>query len=558
MSQTSPIAALAALSRSFGREAAREKKGLLEAVGGLRRVGARELVALHDTLCFLRAYPDDRAVLEAVLRVGSRLREWVAALPDGGGTSSVLELGIPGSSNTHYYSFGVLRRLVPAVPGCLEVDWDGYEDDIPLHNALVLLVAPGERQGLDDIELTWRDWLDRCKPDPTRSDLEFLLGLFERAPVDLETKGYIFDSCALPVTFSFTRPGTGLFDLARPVDRICYQRKEIDRRKVPLRPMIEEPLGEAKLVSKRVGRELLELALSTLCCRNLEILMLTWADPGDCWLLDCGRGVQVMLIGSLPETRDPFNTSYCHLVLKNGVPIGYGPASICLGTCEMGLNLFPAFRGGEVTFLWGQLMRCFHQVLGAQYFYLTSYGMGSGNPAAIKTGAFWFYRKLGFRAERPEIEALAREEEERMRARPGYRSDRKMLLRLSVTDAYLDLSDGRCPRVEQGRWGQRQTRLMEERFGGDRERGAAECATRIARLLGVDDLERWTADERHALRSTAPILCLVPGVEAWSARERKLAVRFIEAKGARSEAASDALLLKHEKLAAALRELARE
>ena len=32
---------------------------------------------------------------------------------------------------------------------------------------------------------------------------------------------------------------------------------------------------------------------------------------------------------------------------------------------QMGLNLFPAFRGGEVTFIWGQLMRCFHQVLGA-------------------------------------------------------------------------------------------------------------------------------------------------------------------------------------------------
>ena len=558
MSKTSPIAELAARSRSFGPDAARAKLELLEAIELEGRIGARDLVPLHDTLCFLRAYPDDARVLDAVRRVGGRLREWVDALPDGGATTSLLELGLPGSSNTHYYSFGVLRHLVRMYPDCLEIDWEGLEDDIPLHNALIPLITPGEQQGLDDIELTWESWLERCKPDPDQSDLEFILGIFERADLALEVKAYLFDSCALPVTFTFERPGTGLFETVRTVDRLHYQRVEIDRRRAPRAPLTRNPLPEVKLVPTTTGRELLRLALATLCCRNLEILMLTWADPNDCWLLDCGRGVQVMLIGSLPETRDPFNTSYCHLVLKNGMPIGYGPASICLGTCEMGLNLFPAFRGGEVTFLWAQLMRCFHQVLGAQYFYLTAYGMGSGNPAAIKTGAFWFYRKLGFRAEMPEIEALALEEEEKMRERPGYRSDRSMLHRLSVTGAYLDLSGGECPRVNQGLWGNRQTWLLEERFGGDRVRGEKQCARELARRLSIDDLSRWSPDEKRALRSVAPLLSLIPGIAEWSAREKRAAVRFIKEKGSRTEARSDALLLKHPKLLEGLRELTRE
>lgn len=558
MSKTSPIAELAAKSRSFSPDAARDKKRLLEVIAGERRIGARDLVALHDTLCFLRAYPDSRAILEAVETVGSRLREWVHALPDGGDTASLLELGIPGSSNTHYYSFGVLRRLVRMYPGCLEIDWAGLEDDIPLHNALIPLITAGERQGLDDIELTWETWLERCKPDPEGSDLEFVLGIFERADLDLEVKAFLFDSCAIPITYSFEQLGTGLFDTRRGVERIHYQRKAVDRRHLPLAPMARKPLPEVKLVPKRLGGELLKLALATLCCRNLEILMLTWADSGDCWLLDCGRGVQVMLIGSLPETRDPFNTSYCHLVFKNGVPVGYGPASICLGTCEMGLNLFPAFRGGEVAFLWAQLMRCFHQVLGAQYFYLTAYGMGSGNPAAIKTGAFWFYRKLGFRAEMPEIETLAREEEARLRANPGARSDRQMLLRLSVTGAYLDLSDGLCPRVNQGLWGNRQTRYLEERFGGDRDRGEQQCARELARRLSIGDLARWSANEKRALRSVAPLLRLIPGIAKWSGREKRGVVRFIKAKGARSEARSDGLLLKHTKLVEGLRWLTQE
>lgn len=554
---TSPIAELATKSRVFGPVAAAAKKDLLRAIAAERSIGARALVSLHDTLCFLRAYPDDRAVLVAVEAVGSSLRDRVAALPEGGDTSTLLDRGIPGSSNTYVYSFGVLRHLVRFHPDCLEIDWKGLEDDFALHNALIPLMTPGERQGLDDTELTWRTWIDRCRPGPGRSDLEFVLGFFERADLDLELKGYLYDSCALPVTYSFERRGTGIFDTVRDVARVHYQRAENDRRRFPLAPVIREPLPAAKLAAESTGRELLQLALAALSCRNLEILMLTWANAADCWSIDCGRGVQVVLIGALPETRDPFNTSYFHLVLKNGVPIGYGPASICLGTCEMGLNLFPAFRGGEVRFLWAQLMRCFHHVLGAQHFCLTPYAMGSGNPAAIESGAFWFYRKLGFRAELPEIEALAREEEAKMRARPGYRSDRKMLHRLSVTGADLDLSGGRCPRVNPGAWGNQQTRFLEERFGGDRARGQRRCARQVARRLAIDDLATWSADEKHALRSVAPLLCLVPGVAEWTAREKRAAVRFVKAKGARSEARTDALLLEHTKLAEGLRRLDR-
>ena len=96
----------------------------------------------------------------------------------------------------------------------------------------------------------------------------------------------------------------------------------------------------------------------------------------------------------------------------------------------MGINLFPEFRGGEIRHLYAQFMRVLHHHLGVEYFFLTSYGMGEGNEDAIRSGAFWFYRKLGFRAANPEVEALARTEEARMHAAPGYRSDRRMLRRL--------------------------------------------------------------------------------------------------------------------------------
>ena len=77
------IRALAELSRKFGSSSAVQKVRLLNAIAQERRVGVRALIRLHDTLCFMRAYPDDRRVLDAVEAVSRRLRDWVLELPAG-------------------------------------------------------------------------------------------------------------------------------------------------------------------------------------------------------------------------------------------------------------------------------------------------------------------------------------------------------------------------------------------------------------------------------------------------------------------------------------------
>ena len=135
-----------------------------------------------------------------------------------------------------------------------------------------------------------------------------------------------------------------------------------------------------------------------------------------------------------------------------------------------------------------------------------------------------------------------------MRENPGYRSDISILRRLSKTGAYFDLSDGACRPVSQGRLGTQLTRFIEERFGGDRRLAEARCSTRVARDLGVSDLRTWTAQERDALRQIAPTLAMLEGLSAWSVQEKRKAVRFIRAKGGRSEAGTDRMLFEHVRL----------
>jgi hypothetical protein len=385
------------------------------------------------------------------------------------------------------------------------------------------------------------EWVERCKKDPHQTDLQFLLRLFEREHLSLEEQAYLFESCEIPVRYTLQAPGTGRCEMAHQVERVHYQRGPVDRTKFPLRRIIRRPFTRL-----RQGEgSLIDLALKALCCRNLEIAPLIYAYDRDVLLANCGKGLQIVLAGVLPDYRDAMESAFFFLVLKNGVPIAYGPASISFGCCEMGINLFPEFRGGEIRHIYAQFMRLLHHVLGVQYFFLTRYGMGEHNPEAIRSGAFWFYRHLGFEPTNPEVEALARSEEQRRAHDPEHRSDRRTLRRLSHTRAFFDLSRGTVRPVDLGGMGVRQSRLIEERYGGDRPLAERRLALRMARALGIADLRTWDAHERRALKIFAPFLALGRSPAGWSARSRAAMVRIIRTKGSRSERKVDRMLCAH-------------
>jgi hypothetical protein len=533
-----PIHALHAISRTFGKTATWRKGSLLRKIAKTKRFKPRDLLVLHDTLDFMRAYPDDADLRRRVLDQVARLREHA-------GPARLRNTGFPGSTNTYAYSYGVLQQMVGFFPGCLEVDWEEVEDEQPLLDALELLVTPGENQGLEDIRITLREWLDRCKADPGRTDLEFLLDLFDRSPLPPQVRVHLFETCDLPVRYDLRVPGTGRCEVSWPAGTIHYQKRDVARERFPLAPRIRRPIGTLETLDVRSGAALVGRSLAALCSRNLEIYPLIYANSRDVVYARCGRGLHLALVGVQPEFRSPLESLYFFLLLKNGVPIAYGPASVFAGCCEMGINLFPEYRGGEIRYLYAQFMRVLHHHLGVEYFFLTSYGMGEGNEDAIKSGAFWFYRKLGFRAANPDVEALARREEARMREEPGYRSDRRMLRRLAPTAAYLDLSDGRRTPVDFGRLGIAQSRYLTEEFGGDRERGETRGAARGARVLKVDRAARAT-------RRLAPLLGMIPDLGRWSARDRARLARALRAKDGRSEVAAARLFNAHETFRAAI------
>ena len=125
--------------------------------------------------------------------------------------------------------------------------------------------------------------------------------------------------------------------------------------------------------------------------------------------------LEIVVLGVLPEKRLPVRAGYAPFFFRNGIPVGYGDAFLLGQKIEVSFNIFPAFRRGESAWTFARLLKLYQQLFGSRVFTIDPYQVGLGNDEAIESGAFWFYRKLGFRPTDPKIERLARAEEKRRR-----------------------------------------------------------------------------------------------------------------------------------------------
>src|SRR5437879_12662485 len=73
MGASSFLRRLQRLKAEYGPGRARPKLELLSALERRALPYAREVLRLHETLCFLRAYPDDATILARVGRMPARL-----------------------------------------------------------------------------------------------------------------------------------------------------------------------------------------------------------------------------------------------------------------------------------------------------------------------------------------------------------------------------------------------------------------------------------------------------------------------------------------------------
>jgi hypothetical protein len=164
--------------------------------------------------------------------------------------------------------------------------------------------------------------------------------------------------------------------------------------------------------------------------------------------------------------------------------------------------------------------------------------LGHENEEAIRSGAWWFYQKIGFQPRSYVAGRLLRQELARMRRRPGHRSSPQTLRSLARHNLYYYLGRPRSdvigadflPNV-----GLKISNYLAQRFGSDGAEAARVCSREAAAHLQVGSLRGFTVGERLAWERWAPLVCVLPGVARWRPADKQSLVRVIRAKGGRRE-----------------------
>jgi hypothetical protein len=457
--------------------------------------------------------------------------------------------GIAGTGLSALFSYGVTRHLARTHPSQVSIDWDGYAHEARLGSALPRFIPLLEEDAMVEAHPPYLAWLNAAAGGERRA-LKWLLENIECLPGTFEEKAELFDSLELYLRWNLAGSRAARTHARIVTPQLFYHRSPLIRRaEVSLEREFAAPEIPVRRLPAREAAKLLDLARDTSAVRYRELHGFTHGDAGHAWEANLGRGVRVLVCGIAPARRLPLRAYHAGMFFKNGVPSGYVEGISLAERMEIGFNLYYTFREGETAWIYAKLVALFHQLLGVECFSVDPYQIGQDNEEAIESGAFWFYRKLGFRPVSPEAVRLAQAEERKAAARPLYRTPPRALRELAQSHMVWE-----APGADRGAWdnfearklGMAVARRTRMRHGGNTDAARQAAARRVAKALGM------ATEAAAAASNLALVVNLIPDLERWSAGEKRLCRDWLRAKSATEEAGYLRLLAKSERLRRAL------
>ena len=502
------------------------------------------LIRFHETLLFLRAFPQAPSVLRAAERILNNFHKKVEALTKAAADMDDFDTfefsGIAGTQMEDTLSFDVASWLVSRMPGEVEIAWDNYEPGRQLGNTGPRFVPLLEDDAYVEADTPWRTWLEAASGASIKkknATPAWLIASFEKLPLPSQQKAELYESLRVPLRWSLKNSPITRTRNWRPVREVFYHSEAdqtglISRSQVSLADELAKRPPKLTKLQRKDGAEIIELIREVMLVRYRELYGTTLGDPCSVVKADVGRGVEIYLWNLPPDRRLPLRAYVAGLTLKNGVPINYIEA---IGLCEwmeVGFNTFYTFRGGEAGWIYAQVLRCLCHIMGTTCVSVYPYQLGHENEEAIASGAFWFYRKLGFRPGRLELQKLAEHEEKKIAEDPKYRTPARTLKRLAAGHVFYEL-----PGSEVGAWdkfsprkiGLRVNKSMAQEFNGDAVRMRADSKRALEKVLTVNT-SRWTLLEKQAFENLALVLTRTSALNNWTREERDSLVEIIRAK----------------------------
>src|SRR5256714_6106011 len=494
-------ATLEVLKAQFGKSESKPARHLLD-LSKSRISDAKSLIEFHETLLFLRAYPPSVAILKLVEKILKKFDKRLAQLYELDADLSPLDdpevSGIVGTSVTSNFSYAIARHLATKYSGQVSIDWDWFENEDQWGATLPRILPLLEEDTMVEAHVPYRVWLKAARG--RANELAWLINRFENLQLPNRAKAELYDSLKLHLRWKFSLRASRTHMKLPVTTTFIHDEPLIQRRDISLAVELNSPGISVEKLSRAGGENILDLARETSAVRYRELHGFTYGDPARVLKADLGRGTQAFVMGVPPEHRLPLRAYHAALIFKNGIPVAYFEGLSIFERMESGFNLYYTFRDGETAWLYARILRLMRQLLGVTVFSIEPYQIGHENEEGIESGAFWFYRKLGFRPVRPELMRLTLSEEQKIATKRDYRTSARTLRRLAAGHMLFELSldQKQIDGVARREWdhfavrnlGLAVQRRMSRDFNSEAAKIRADAVKFVKRALGLRT-DRW-------------------------------------------------------------------
>ncbi|MBL0341530.1 MAG: hypothetical protein IPP71_11655 [Bacteroidetes bacterium] len=252
------------------------------------------------------------------------------------------------------------------------------------------------------------------------------------------------------------------------------------------------------------------------------------------------RGLDVYLFMMDKDHRLPIENYTGFVAYRNGVPLGYGGGWIFIDRCEIGVNIFETFRGGENNLIFINIMRVYNMVFGVSKFVVPPYQFGEDNEEGLQSGAFWFYYKLGYRSCDASIKKIADKEWLKINSKKGYRTPITVLKKFTESPVELILKKSLF-HFEPKQLSIAITRFVAKKFEGNHEMAIAWSLRILRNFNGAEGFQKWPTAEKNTFKYLSILVAACAQQTVFTNEEQESIVTVLRKKGSDEMAFSIAI-----------------
>ncbi len=466
---------LFSIRRSFGKQQAAEKIKLLNNIQLTALKSKKAFQLYSDTLLFFTAYPDNKKIYTLANQSLYQLHVYIQANEKR--QYSLYNTGITGTAVCAAFGFEIVKWLQKYYRANIRIDSFEAADE-QIQAILSAMMSKLESEILQDSYFDWKEWIQRTLR-PEENLLDGLLAIFENNDSRPEVKDELWTSIGVNIQISFATHGVLTGSLIIPYYHRSLIRKNI--KQTILKP-VKVKLSQSEAV------QIIDCSRMILLRHLREIDSISFADATLVSYYQLPRGISIALMEMIPERRHPIDSYMGYTVFKNGLPVAYAGSWLLFDSGRIGLNVFPAYRGGESQYIFHQVLQLHAQVYRLKRFTVDPYQIGNKNSDGIHSGAFWVYYHAGFRPLLPVTLELAKAEVEKIKRVPGYRSPATVLKKLAESKLEL-LLQKKAVRFDANDLSLGYSTLLKNKYNNNRQLYEKGKAKKLAVMLQIKNYE---------------------------------------------------------------------